>query len=93
MTFGAFVRNERKTRGLKQYEFAELLGIEQSKLNKYETGYHVPQFPEALKMLRDMGVSLPALESISTEEPSRMSRPQKPKALLRREEPIEPSFI
>ncbi|MBR1711127.1 MAG: helix-turn-helix transcriptional regulator [Clostridia bacterium] len=42
MTFGAALKKSREEAGLTQTEFAKLLGVSFSSINRYENGHHKP---------------------------------------------------
>jgi len=47
---GSMVKKIREEKGYKQYFFAELLGISQSRLSKIENGKAVPTLPELIRI-------------------------------------------
>lgn len=54
----AYLRECRKTAGLRQADLAERLGVPQSFVSKYESGERLLTFLETLTILRELGVTV-----------------------------------
>lgn len=54
----AFLRDCRKSAGLRQADLAGRLGVPQSFVSKYESGERLLTFLEVLSLLRELGVSV-----------------------------------
>lgn len=59
--FGRKLTELRKTKGLSQYELADLLGFSRGQLANYEQGSREPNFETTLKIADFFGVSLDEL--------------------------------
>ena len=67
--FRAFLRDRRKSAGLRQAELAVRLSVPQSFVSKYESGERLLTFLETLTILRELGVSVEeVLIHLPTEE-------------------------
>lgn len=57
----AFLRDRRKSAGLRQADMAERLQVPQSFVSKYESGERLLTFLETMAILRELGVSMDEL--------------------------------
>jgi transcriptional regulator with XRE-family HTH domain len=58
---GRNIAKARKSRGLKQVEFARALGMTQQDLRRYEVGERMPRWPTIIEMKKLLEVSLDRL--------------------------------
>lgn len=56
MTFGMKLRTLRESKGLSQKALADLVGVQQSSIGRYETGDQVPSFETVLALCEAMAV-------------------------------------
>lgn len=56
--FGNKLKEIRKTRGLTQFELAELVGIDEKHLSRIETGKNLPTYPTLVKLLNALNLKI-----------------------------------
>ena len=58
MTFGEVLRKSRRLMGYNQTDFAELFGVCQNTISKWETGEYSPPFEDAQYILKRLGIKI-----------------------------------
>ncbi|WP_397599149.1 helix-turn-helix domain-containing protein [Silvanigrella sp.] len=67
MSFAKTLKEIRKTKGLKQFQLANIIGISESAISLYESGSRLPNLDILVKISNSLNISCDYLLGIKTE--------------------------